>query len=213
MNDNYVNKVNYYNKIVREKNNKIKENCLDIDNDFFVRHSIKRISIFQRNSIISILNKNDDYMNKISLTKKRVKKDIKLDNKPKIMKKQFKQSLTIDNQKKKISKFPLFMNKKIDKILLKESVPNSNQIRNKNIKQDTLTSFSKMEEKNEKSRSNEAKNRSRKSQVLPKVIINNNYNHIIETEVKRKSISIIPLILPNISPSNRIVHKYQIGNY
>ena len=129
------------------------------------------------------------------------------------MKKQFKQPLTIDNQKKKISKFPLFMNKKIDKILLKESVPNSNQIRNKNIKQDTLTSFSKMEEKNEKSRSNEAKNRSRKSQVLPKVIINNNYNHIIETEVKRKSISIIPLILPNISPSNRIVHKYQIGNF
>jgi len=214
MNDNYVNKVNYYNKIVREKNNKIKERGLDVENDFFVRHSIKRISIFQRNSIISILNKNDDFNNKISLTKKKIKKDIKLDNpKSRIMKKQFKQSLTIDNQKKKISKFPLFMNKKIDKILLKESVPNSNQIRNKNIKQDTLTSFSKMEEKNEKSRSIEAKNRSRKSQVLPKVIINNNYNHIIETEVKRKSISTIPLILPNISPSNRIVHKYQIGNY
>ena len=213
INDNYINKVNYYNKIVREKNNKIKENCLDIDNDFFVRHSIKRISIFQRNSIISILNKNDDYMNKISLTKKRVKKDIKLDNKPKIMKKQFKQSLTIDNQKKKLSKFPLFMNKKKSKFLLKETETNSNEIVNKINLEQPLISFPKKEEKNEKSKSIEEKNRIRKSQVLPKVIINNNYNHIIETEVKRKSISIIPLILPNISPSNRIVHKYQIGNY
>ena len=105
------------------------------------------------------------------------------------------------------------MNKKIDKILSKESEPNSNQIRIKIIKQKTLISFPKKEEKNEKSRSVEIKNRSRKSQVLQKVIINNNYNHIIETEVKRKSISIIPLILSKISPINRIVHKYQIGNF
>ncbi len=214
INDNYINKVNYYNKIVREKNNKIKENCLDIDNDFFVRHSIKRISIFQRNSIISILNKNDDFMNKISLTKKRIKKDIKLDNKPKIMKKQFKQSLTIDNQKKKYSKFPLFINKKKGKLLLKETEQNTNESINKNINEQPLLSLPKKEEKHEKSKSIETRNnRTRKSHVLPKVIINNNYNQKFDTEVKRKSISIIPLVLPNISPSNRIVHRYQIGNF
>ena len=214
INNSYINKVNYYNKVVREKNHKIKESGLDIDNDFFVRHSIKRISIFQRNSIISILNKNDDFMNKISLVKKKVKKEFKLDNhKPKLMRKQLKQSLTIDNQKKKLSKFPLFMNKKKSKFLLKETETNSNEIVNKINLEQPLISFPKKEEKNEKSKSIEEKNRIRKSQVLPKVIINNNYNNNSETEVKRKSISIIPLILPNISPSNRIVHKYQIGNF
>ena len=105
------------------------------------------------------------------------------------------------------------MNKKKSKFLLKETETNSNEIVNKIILEQPLISFPKKEEKNEKSKSIEEKNRSRKSQVLPKVIINNNYNQNIETEVKRKSISIIPLILPNISPSNRIVHKYQIGNY
>ena len=214
INNSYINKVNYYNKVVREKNNKIKERGLDVDNDFFARHSIKRISILQRNSIISILNKNDDFMNKISLVKKKVKKEFKLDNhKPKLMRKQLKQSLTIDNQKKKLSKFPLFMNKKKSKFLLKETETNSNEIVNKINLEQPLISFPKKEEKNEKSKSIEEKNRIRKSQVLPKVIINNNYNNNSETEVKRKSISIIPLILPNISPSNRIVHKYQIGNF
>ena len=214
INDSYINKVNYYNKIVREKNHKIKESGLDIDNEFFIRHSIKRISIFQRNSIISIINKNDDYVNKNSLPKKKIKKDIKLDNKPKIIKKQYKQSLTIDNQKKKISKFPLFINKKKGKIHLKEIEQNPNEITNKNIHEQLLITLPKKEEKNEKSKSIETRNnRIRKSQVLPKVIINNNYNQKFDTEVKRKSISIIPLVLPNISPSNRIVHKFQIGNF
>ena len=105
------------------------------------------------------------------------------------------------------------MNKKKSKFLLKETETNSNEIVNKIILEQPLISFPKKEEKNEKSKSIEEKNRIRKSQVLPKVIINNNYNNNSETEVKRKSISIIPLILPNISPSNRIVHKYQIGNF
>ncbi len=133
--------------------------------------------------------------------------------KPKIIKKQYKQSLTIDNKKKKISKFPLFINKKKGKIHLKEIEQNPNEITNKNIHEQPLITLPKKEEKNEKSKSIEVKNRLRKSQFLPKVIISNNYNQNIETEVKRKSISIIPLVLPNISPSNRIVHKYQIGNF
>ena len=98
--DNYISKVNYFCKVVKDKNNKIKEKCFDVENDFFSRHSIKRISLFQRNSIISILKKNEEY--KLSLNKKKTKKEVKI-NIPKTntIKKDYKQSLSIDNRKKK----------------------------------------------------------------------------------------------------------------
>ena len=217
--DNYISKVNYFCKVVKDKNNKIKEKCFDVENDFFSRHSIKRISLFQRNSIISILNKNEEYNNKLSLNKKKPKKEVKINiPKTKNIKKEFKQSLTIDNQKKK-NKISLFENPKRKEskiILLKDELTSENK-RNKNYMNilDNNNNITLPNKNIYKIKEKEIENKLlRKSQILPKVIKNNcKLNKEIVTEVKRKSISIIPLILPNITPSNRFVHKYQIGNF
>ena len=217
--DNYINKVNYFSKVVRDKNNKIKEKCFDVENDFFARSSIKRISLFQRNSIISILNKNEEYNNKLSLNKKKPKKEVKINiPKTKNIKKEFKQSLTIDNQKKK-NKISLFENpkRKESKIILLKDELTSENTRNKNYMNilDNNNNITLPNKNIYKIKEKEIENKLlRKSQILPKVIKNNcKLNKEIVTEVKRKSISIIPLILPNITPSNRFVHKYQIGNF
>ena len=217
--DNYISKVNYFCKVVKDKNNKIKEKCFDVENDFFSRSSIKRISLFQRNSIISILNKNEEYNNKFSLNKKKPKKEVKINiPKTKNIKKEFKQSLTIDNQKKK-NKISLFENpkRKENKIILLKDELISENTRNKNYMNilDNNNNITLPNKNIYKIKEKEIENTLlRKSQILPKVIKNNcKLNKEIVTEVKRKSISIIPLILPNITPSNRFVHKYQIGNF
>ncbi len=217
--DNYISKVNYFCKVVKDKNNKIKEKCFDVENDFFARSSIKRISLFQRNSIISILNKNEEYNNKFSLNKKKPKKEVKINiPKTKNIKKEFKQSLTIDNQKKK-NKISLFENpkRKESKIILLKDDLTSENTRNKNYMNilDNNNNITLPNKNIYKIKEKEIENKLlRKSQILPKVIKNNcKLNKEIVTEVKRKSISIIPLILPNITPSNRFVHKYQIGNF
>ena len=214
--DNYISKVNYFCKVVKDKNNKIKEKCFDVENDFFSRHSIKRISLFQRNSIISILKKNEEY--KLSLNKKKTKKEVKI-NIPKTntIKKDYKQSLSIDNRKKK-NKISLFsdVKRKNSKLILKNIELNSDKTRNKenkffSEKNNITLSLKYNDKKKEKDLEN---NILRKSQILPTIEkINYKLNKTIITDVKRKSISIIPLVLPNITPSSRIINKYKIGKF
>ena len=153
------------------------------------------------------------------MNKKKPKKEVKINiPKTKNIKKEFKQSLTIDNQKKK-NKISLFENpkRKENKIILLKDELISENTRNKNYMNilDNNNNITLPNKNIYKIKEKEIENTLlRKSQILPKVIKNNcKLNKEIVTEVKRKSISIIPLILPNITPSNRFVHKYQIGNF
>ena len=162
------------------------------------------------------MKKNEEY--KQSLNKKKPKKEVKI-NIPKTntIKKDYKQSLSIDNRKKK-NKICLFsdVKRKNSKLILKNIELNSDKTRNKENKffseKNNITLTLKY---NDKTKEKDLENNIlRKSQVLPTIEkINYKLNKTIITDIKRKSISIIPLVLPNITPSSRIINKYKIGKF
>ena len=121
----------------------------------------------------------------------------------------------IIEKKNKISLFS-DVKRKNSKLILKNIELNSDKTRNKenkffSEKNNITLSLKYNDKKKEKDLEN---NILRKSQILPTIEkINYKLNKTIITDVKRKSISIIPLVLPNITPSSRIINKYKIGKF
>ncbi len=107
------------------------------------------------------------------------------------------------------------MKRKNSKLILKNIELNSDKTRNKENKFFSEKKNTLSLKYNDKTKEKDLENNIlRKSQVLPTIEkINYKLNKTIITDVKRKSISIIPLVLPNITPSSRIVNKYKIGKF
>ena len=228
--DNYINKCNYYSIIKKEKLKKEKEFGLEIiDNDNFSRrNSIKRRSV-KIDSIIR--NNNNENIILKSFKKQKSKKD---DKEVKFKLFTDKKQLNKQNRKyniEKLNKSYQFHNKKSNNFNQIKSINNGNKkskinknlftekdklkSRNKKIslKNNNMKTLSPISSKKKiRKISKYSSNINEENFPFVKNSINKNliYKNIIN-EINNNKIS--PLFLPQISISNRIINIFQIGNF
>ncbi len=230
--DNYINKCNYYSLKKKEKLKKEKEfglEIIDIDN-FSRRNSIKRRSV----KVNSIIRKNDNENILLKSFKKQKSKKEEKEVKFKLF--TDKKQLNKQNRKyniEKLNKSLQFQNKKITFYNQTKSISNGNKKSkiNKNLffqtEKDELKSRNKrifLKNDNMKTLSPiSSKKKMRKISKCSSILNEENFPFVknclsknliykkIFTEINNDKIS--PLVLPQIPISNRVINIFQIGNF
>ena len=230
--DNYINKCNYYSLKKKEKLKKEKEfglEIIDIDN-FSRRNSIKRRSV----KVNSIIRKNDNENILLKSFKKQKSKKEEKEVKFKLF--TDKKQLNKQNRKyniEKLNKSLQFQNKKITFYNQTKSISNGNKKSkiNKNLffqtEKDELKSRNKrifLKNDNMKTLSPiSSKKKIRKISKCSSILNEENFPFVknclsknliykkIFTEINNDKIS--PLVLPQIPISNRVINIFQIGNF
>ena len=230
--DNYINKCNYYSLKKKEKLKKEKEfglEIIDIDN-ISRRNSIKRRSV----KVNSIIRKNDNENILLKSFKKQKSKKEEKEVKFKLF--TDKKQLNKQNRKyniEKLNKSLQFQNKKITFYNQTKSISNGNKKSkiNKNLffqtEKDELKSRNKrifLKNDNMKTLSPiSSKKKIRKISKCSSILNEENFPFVknclsknliykkIFTEINNDKIS--PLVLPQIPISNRVINIFQIGNF
>ncbi len=219
--DNYVNKCNYYNEKKKEKLKKEKDFGLEVieDNINLCRRRSTIIgSIIRRssnaNNILKTLKKQNSRKDEKDVKFKLFTNEITNKQNSKISKQNLNKSTIClnknnKNHNSKKTKAKYLSNKKISLLIGNEELKsrNSKNLLKKNNNIKTLSSG------NAKIKSKKISNN---SSIIYEIFpfVNNNNNSIHQnliTEINEEKIS--PLILPQIPISNRVVNVFQIGNF
>ncbi len=219
--DNYVNKCNYYNEKKKEKLKKEKDFGLEVieDNINLCRRRSTIIgSIIRRssnaNNILKTLKKQNSRKDEKDVKFKLFTNEITNKQNSKISKQNLNKSTIYlnknnKNHNSKKTKAKYLSNKKISLLIGNEELKsrNSKNLLKKNNNIKTLSSG------NAKIKSKKISNN---SSIIYEIFpfVNNNNNSIHQnliTEINEEKIS--PLILPQIPISNRVVNVFQIGNF